>query len=62
MKLYKILNSLQEILILIFFVILFNFTFIVFLISENLVSKYEQLLILTDIAISTLWQYYSAAN
>jgi hypothetical protein len=33
----------------------FQFYFLcVFLVSENLVSKYEQLLILTDIVVSTL--------
>jgi hypothetical protein len=55
LKLQKISNSLQENLEKIIFVLLFNFYFVcVFLISENLVSEYEQLLSLTDIDGSTL--------
>jgi hypothetical protein len=54
LKLQKIFNSLQENFEKIVFVHLFHFTFCVFLVSEKLVSKYEHLLILTDIAISTL--------
>jgi hypothetical protein len=54
LKLQKIFNSLQENFEKIVFVHLFHFTFSVFLVSEKLLSKYEHLLILTDIAVSTL--------
>jgi hypothetical protein len=56
LKLQKIFNSLQENFEKIVFVHLFHFTFSVFLVSEKLLSKYEHLLILTDIAVSTLQQ------
>jgi hypothetical protein len=52
-ELQKIFNSLQENFEKIVLMHLFHFTFCVFLVSEKLVSKYEHLLILTDIAIST---------
>jgi hypothetical protein len=56
LKLQKIFNFLQENFEKIFFVLLFHFAFLssVFLDNENLVSKYEQLLILTDIDGSTV--------
>jgi hypothetical protein len=53
-KLLKIFNSSQENFEKIIFVLLFHFTFSVFLVNENLVSKYEQLLTFTDIDGFTL--------
>jgi hypothetical protein len=50
-------NSSQENFEKIVFVLLFHFTFYVFLVNENLVSNYEQVLIFTDIDGFTLLQY-----
>jgi hypothetical protein len=54
LKLQKIFNSSQENFEKIIFVLPFHFTFSVFFVGENLVSKYEQLLIFTDIDSFTL--------
>lgn len=56
LKLQKIFNSLQENFEKVVFVHLFPLYFLcVVLVSEKLVFKYEHLLILTDIAASTLF-------
>jgi hypothetical protein len=57
LKLQKIFNSSQENFEKIIFVLLFHFTFSVYF--ENLVSKYEQLLIFTDIDSFTLLEVWN---
>jgi hypothetical protein len=57
LKFQKIFNSLQENYKKTIFELLFHLTFYVFL-RENLVSNYEQLLILTDIDGSTLQEIH----